>query len=261
MKSKLFIFILFFCNSAFAQDIFISSVSPGVNILSGNTSVAAKKGNKISNNSTLQLKDNGTCMIVDTKGRSVYLKSAGNYTYKSLNEMLSKRKEDDLVKGYVDMLLKNMFTHGDAGQTSVTTAVHRGRDLMKIPNDYTIVMGGVITLRWTPPTPKSWVRLVLRDDKGKIIDSVFKASGTTINSYRIPDGTLKAGIAYMWKSELFPERQHSDIYFHLLFADKADEDKIKKDVAQINKGSYDKNTRGELWKYLYFKWEKYYSEK
>jgi len=261
MKYSLLILFTFFSCSLFAQDILISSASGNVNILSGNTSVAARKGFKISATSTLQVKDNSTAMVVDTKGRSVYLKTAGNYTYKSLQQMLAKGKEDDLVKGYVDMLLKNMFTHGETGQTSVTTAVHRGMDLMMKPDDYAIVLNYDPTLYWLGPSSRSWMKVTVSDSTDVILDSVFKPFGSALRQYKVPLDKFKPGHAYFWKAELSPVKDTSDRYFHFLVADNADSSAILKDIKVMQANPNYKSMKHELLQYLYTKWDMYYRKK
>jgi hypothetical protein len=254
---SLLLFVFFSC-SVFAQDIFISSASGTVNMLSGNSTTAVMKGNKILKTSTLQLKDNSTAMIVDTKGRSVYLKTAGNYTYNELVKMLGKGKEDDIVKGYVQMLMKNMFTHGDAGQTSVTTAVHRGIDLMMRPEDYSIIITEDPVLVWLGPRSKVWMKLTVSDSSHVLIDSIFKQPSGALRSCRLPLDTFKAGMAYKWKAEISPTREVSDRYFHFLVANKADSNAIRKDIKKIQANPNFREMRKDLMEYVYTKWEMYY---
>jgi hypothetical protein len=261
MKYKLLFILLCAFSSAFAQDILISSASGPVSILTGNSTVAAKKGSQITKTSTLQLKEKATCMIVDTKGRSVYLKSAGNYTYQAIQQFLAKGKEDDLLKGYANLLVKNLFSHGDEGQTSVTTAVHRGNDLMKLPGDNTMLDGGTLTFRWTPPTPKSWVRLTISDRSGVVIDTLFKSDGRQVSTYPVPVSRFKTGMSYTWKAELSPVNKRSGNVYHFLIMDKADMPKLNKEASQLNRKVLDKATRKDLWQYIYTKWENYYKEK
>jgi hypothetical protein len=258
MKYRLLLLFTLLSFSVYSQDMFISSSSGTVNILSGNSTTAAKKGSKILKVSTLQLKENSTAMVVDTKGRSVYLKAAGSYTYSALTKMLGKVKEDDLLKGYAQMLMKNMFSHDDAGQTSVTTAVHRGIDPMMRPGDYSIIINDALTFEWFGPRSKVWMKLIISDSTHVLVDTLFTEPSGTIRHCKIPLELFKAATAYKWKAEISPNREASDHYFHFLIADKADSNAIRKDIQNIQTNPNYKEMKRDLMQYVYTKWEMYY---
>jgi hypothetical protein len=263
MKYISIVLFVFLSASSFAQtNLKISFVEGTVNILSGNSVVPAHKGSRISKNSTIQLKERSLCMILDTNGRSVQLKEAGNYTFDNISKLISSSKEDHTLSGLYKYLKDNLLaSHHSDDRSGIVAGVYRGVDLMEMPFDFSILFGGDIVITWKSPSAKGKVRLTIKDSMNKAVDSVFKPSGKPTNSFTLSTKMLKSGNSYEWKAELTPTRQPLNSYHHFLVADKADETEIQKDLKILQNKKYDKKIIDDLRKDIFLKWKAYYASR
>jgi hypothetical protein len=255
----LFLFISAYASSFSQGNLKISFVEGSVIILSGNSSVPAHKGTVLTKISTVQLKERSLCMVLDTAGRSVQLKEAGSYTYQDIFKLMATSKEDHTLSGLYKYLKDNFLATNEADKSGIIAGVYRGVTLMKMPSDYAILFGGDIVIEWKSPSAKGKVKLTIRDNMNKAVDSVFNPSGKAANSFTLSTQRLKAGVAYEWKAELTPMRQKVNSYYHFLIAGKANEREIRDDLKILQNKKYDKRVIDDLRRDIFMKWKEYYA--
>jgi len=231
-----------------------------VNIITNDKPVAAKRGAILTKNNFLQLKQGADCMLIEEKGRSLQVTSAGTYSFEMLQKMMANAGNAGVTQKFFSYVYENLFTGKKEDRLSVTPVVFRGDELMKTPFDNTIIISDAFTLGWKNPTGKIWAHLIIKDSTDKIIiDTVIKQS--TSLQINIAENNLQSGNIYKWKVEESGTRQQLEKYFHFLLAKKNDRKQILKDLKLLQNKNMSNNLKLEMQQDIFLKWKQYYLQK
>ena len=260
-KIYLLLFFVLIVTSASAQKNFVVyHITGNVNIVTGNKSAAAKRGDILTKNNSFQLNQGADCMLIEEKGKSLQVSTSGNYTFEALQKMMLNTTNAGVTQKFFSYVYQNMFSANKEDNLSVTPVVFRGNELMKSPNENTIIISDAFTLGWRKPSGKMWVHLVVKDNNDKmILDTVLKTS-TSLEINNIKNN-FAAGNFYEWKAEESGRPKPSDKYFNFLIAEKNDRKKILNDLKLLQDKSISNDLKMQMQQDIFLKWKQYYSLK
>ena len=231
-------------------------VAGDVNIISGNKTAAAKRGDVLVKNASLQVKQGASCMLIEEKGRSLQVNTPGSYSFDALQKMMANAGNAGVTQKFFSYVYENLFEkHGE--KLSVTPVVFRGDELMKTPADNTIIISDVFTFSWKKPAGRIPVHLfVLSDKEGEVIDTVLKAS--TSLPADIAKNNFVPGTVYKWKAEESGTRQPKEKYFSFLIAEKKHRKEILKDIKLLQDKKLSNKLRLQMEQDIFIKWQQFY---
>lgn len=258
MHIKIYIALFFVLVTTYAsaqKNLVVYHVTGNVNIIAGNKVAAAKRGDILTKNTSLQVKQSAGCMLIEEKGKSLQVNTAGTYTFEALQKMMADAGNTGVTQKFFSYVYENMFEkHGD--KLSVTPVVFRGEDLMKTPADNTIIISDAFTLGWKP-SGKIPVHVSIWNNKDeKIFDTVLKSS--TSLQVDITKNNFLPGTVYKWKAEESGTRQPKEKYFYFLIAEKKDRKHILKDIKLLQDKKLTKDLRLQLQQDIFDKWKEFY---
>jgi hypothetical protein len=261
VRTKIYIilFFLFIAISVYAQKNFVVyHVAGNVNTITNNKAAAAKRGDIITKNNSLQVKQGANCMLIEEKGRSLQVITAGTYTFEALQKMMLNIGKAGVTQKFFSYVYDNLFEkHGE--KLSVTPVVFRGDELMKTPFDNTIIISDAFTVTWKKPAGKIPVRLFVVSDKaGEVMDTVVRNATSLIVD--IAKNNFLPGTVYKWKAEEFGTRQPKEKYFYFLIAEKKDRKEILKEIKGLQDRKLTNELRQQLQQDIFKKWEEFYSK-
>jgi hypothetical protein len=210
------------CAGASAQkSLVVYHVTGRANLLAGNTISVAKRGNLIAKNNSLQLDKNSDCMLIDDKGRSVQVNTAGVFTFEALQKMMADAGKTGVTQKFFSYVYENLFSSKKNDQLAITPVVFRGEKRMKNPSDYTIIISDAATLSWKKSAGSTTVHMVIKDIGGnRFMDTLIKKSKSL--QLNLAEGNFLPGAVYEWKVEEAGSRSPKENYFHFLLAKTAD---------------------------------------
>lgn len=242
------------------KNLVVYHITGTVNILTADKPTPAKRGAILTKNNFLQLKQGSDCMLIEEKGRSLQVTSAGTYSFEMLQKMMTNAGNAGVTQKFFSYVYENLFTGKKEDRLSITPVVFRGNDLMKTPPDNTIIISDAFTVVWKNPSGKMWAHLVVMDSADKIIiDTVIKQSASL--QIDIAQNNLQRGNIYKWKVEESGTRQHSENYFHFLIAEKNDRKQILKDLKLLQDNKMSNSFKVEMQQDIFLKWKQYYLQK
>lgn len=247
--------------SASAQkNLVVYHVTGNVNIVSGNRSSVAKRGDILTKKNSLQVKQGADCMLIDEKGKSLQVNSAGTYTFDVLQKMMSNAGNTGVTQKFFSYVYDNLFSGKKGDKLSITPVVFRGDELMKIPADNTIIISDAFTLGWKKPAGKIPVHLTIWNNADeKIFDTVLN-HGISLQ-VDLTKNNFLPGNLYQWKTEESDTHQSKEKYFHFLIAEKNDRKQILKDLKLLQDKNMSNNLKLEMQQDIFLKWEQYYLQK
>jgi hypothetical protein len=260
IKYLLLFFVLIAASASAQKNLVVYHVTGNVNIVSGNRSSVAKRGDILTKKNSLQVKQGADCMLIDEKGKSLQVNSAGTYTFDVLQKMMSNAGNTGVTQKFFSYVYDNLFSGKKGDKLSITPVVFRGDELMKTPADNIIIISDAFTLGWKNPSGKIWGHVIIKDSADKIIvDTVIKRSASL--QINIAENNLQSGYIYKWKVEESGTRQHTENYFHFLIAGKNDRKQILKDLKLLQDKNMSNNLKLEMQQDIFLKWEQYYLQK
>jgi len=231
-------------------------VAGNVNIISGNKTAAAKRGDILTKNNSLQIKQGASCMLIEEKGKSLQVNTPGNYTFEALQKMMANAGKEGVTQKFFSYVYENLFEKHEE-KLSVTPVVFRGDELMKTPGDNTIIIADAFTFSWKKPAGKIPVRLVvLNKNDEKVLDTVLKTSGSL--QIDITKNNFLPGTVYKWKAEESGTRQPKEKYFSFLIADKKHRKEILKEIKLLQDKKLSGKLRLQVQQDIFLKWEQFY---
>ena len=263
VHTKIFFILLFALAviSAPAQkNLVVYHTTGNVNILTGNKSITAKRGDILTKNNSLQLSQGADCMLIEEKGKSLQVSTSGTYTFDALQKMLLNAGNAGVSQKFFSYVYQNLFSSKKEDNLSVTPVVFRGYELMKTPSDNTIIISDAFTLAWKKPSAKMWVHLIIKDNADEtIVDTVLKQSTSLeINSIK---NSFVPGNFYKWKAEESGTRKPSEKYFYFLIAEKNDRKQILNDLKLLQDKNISNALKAQLQQDIFQKWKQHYSLK
>ncbi|CAN5357850.1 hypothetical protein BH09BAC2_BH09BAC2_21710 [soil metagenome] len=269
-KFSILIINIFVSVCCIAQNnVVVYHVTGTVNLISGNSVKPAIRGTVIPANSSLQLKERSTCMLIDNTGKSVQINTAGTYAADVLKTQVTAQSSTDVTKKFFSYVYQSLLSHKPSAQMAITPVVFRDIQLQpkKTVHNYTIVLSEKIAFRWKATSNKP-VKITVQkaelntsnqEDKIRytgFIDSVFATSNELVSDAQI--NLLPPGFSYRWKAEpahiINPAKQF--IYF--LVAKKQDYAAIKKDQQILQTTGLSAAIKLQLEKDLFEKWQQKY---
>jgi hypothetical protein len=256
----LLLFVLTVLSASAQKNLVVYHITGDVNIVTGNKSSLAKRGDVLVKNNSMQMGNGADCMLIEQNGKSLQVNTAGTYSYEVLQKMMSSTSKEGVTQKFFSYVYENLFTNKKEDKLSVTPVVFRNNELMKTPSDNTIIISDAFTVGWKNPSGKMWAHLIIKDSSDKIvIDTVIKhASSLQIN---IAENDLQSGHIYKWKVEESGTRQHTVNYFHFLIAEKNDRKQILKDLKLLQDKNMSNNLKVEMQQDIFLKWKQYYLQK
>ena len=246
--------------SAFVQaqkDLVIYHVTADVKIITNSKGEVAKRGDVLTKNNSLLLKQNATCMLIAPSGKSLQVNTTGTYTFATLQTMLSKAADDNTTSKFFSYVYKNLFSARQGDQLAITPVVFRGEKLMQLPSDNSIIISDAISLEWKNSAGSSTVRLFIKDNTGRIyLDSVIKK--ITSLQINFAERNFVKGNVYEWKAEDADTRQPQENYFHFLIAEKSDRRNILKDLKLLQNKVLSSEVKKQMQQDIFNKWKEYY---
>ena len=260
IKYLILLFILTAVAASAQKTLVVYHITGNVNIVTGNKSAAAKRGDIFTKNNSLQLSPGTDCMLIEEKGRSLQVNTAGTYTFEALQKMMVNAGNSGVTQKFFSYVYQNLFSEKKGDNLSVTPVVFRGDELMKIPFDNTIIISDAFTLGWKKPGGRIPVHLIIKDSTEKIIlDALLKqVASIEIN---IAQSNFLAGNIYKWKIEESDTRQHKEKYFYFLIGKKGDHRLILKDLKLLQDKNISNDLKLEMQQDIFQKWKQYYSQK
>ena len=260
IKYLILLFILTAVAASAQKNLVVYHITGNVNIVTGNKSVAAKRGDIFTKNNSLQLSPGTDCMLIEEKGRSLQVNTAGTYTFEALQKMMVNAGNSGVTQKFFSYVYQNLFSEKKGDNLSVTPVVFRGDELMKIPFDNTIIISDAFTLGWKKPGGRIPVHLIIKENTEKIIlDTLLKqVASIEIN---IAQSNFLAGNIYKWKIEESDTRQHKEKYFYFLIGEKSDRRKILNDLKLLQDKNISNDLKLEMQQDIFQKWKQYYSQK
>lgn len=257
----LIVFFVLIASVVSAQKKFVVyHVTGNVNIVTGNNAVTAKRGDIIAGNNLLQMSKNSSCMLIEEKGKSLQVTVEGAYTFGALQKMMLTAGNAGVTQKFFSYVYDNLFAGNKEDKLSVTPVVFRGNELMKLPNNNTIIISDAFTLGWRKPLGKMWVHIVAKDSDDKmILDSVFK-TGTSLEINSVKNNFVP-GNFYKWKAEESGNSKPSEKYFNFLIAEKNDRKKILNDLKLLQDKNISDEIKVQMQQDIFQKWKQYYSLK
>jgi hypothetical protein len=246
-------------NASAQKNLVVYHVTGNVNIVAAGKTATAKRGDILTKNNSLQVKQGADCMLIEEKGKSLQVATAGMYTFEVLQKMMTNAGNTGVTQKFFSYVYENLFEkHGD--KLSVTPVVFRGEELMRTPADNTIIISDAFTIGWKKPAGKTPVHLwVLNDKDEKVIDTVLKNS--TSLAVAITKNNFLPGTIYKWKAEESGTRQPKEKYFYFLIAEKKDRKQILKDIKLLQDKKLTNDLKLQLQQDIFSKWEQFYLEK
>jgi hypothetical protein len=260
VHTKIYITLIFVLVAALAsaqKNLVVYHVSGNVNITTGNTSSPAKRGDVLTKNTSLQIKQGAGCMLIEEKGRSLQVSTPGTYTFEALQKMMTDAGNKGVTQKFFSYVYDNLFSGKRADKLSVTPVVFRGDELMKIPADNTIIISDEFTLAWKS-AGKIPVHLSILDNANeKVFDTVLKkATSLQIN---VTKNNFLPGAVYKWRSEEADSRKPKENYFYFLIAAKKDRKQILKDIKLVQDKNLTNELKLQLQQDIFRKWKQFYS--
>lgn len=242
------------------KNLAIYNVEGPVNIITVAKTVAAVRGNAISKDNSLQLKNNASCMLISSSGKSMQVTTPGTYTFNQLQQLFAQVKTNEVTKKFFGYVYDNFFSSNKSDPLAVTPVVFRGEKLMLLPSDNSIILSDAITFTWKKPVIKTPVRLTITEDAGKIIfDSVIKkANSLQIN---LSETSIIPKHLYQWKMEESDTHQPKNYFLHFLVADKKQAKKILQDLNLLRDKKLSPKLKEQMQQDIYEKWKQFYSSK
>ena len=247
--------------SASAQkNLVVYHTTGNVSIVTGNKSATAKRGDILTKNNSLQLSQGADCMLIEEKGKSLQISTAGTYTFDALQKMMLNAGNAGVTQKFFSYVYQNLFSSKKADNLSVTPVVFRGYELMKTPYNNTIIISDAFTLGWKKPSGKIWVHLVVKDSSDKmIVDTVVKQSASLeISSIK---NNFVPGNFYKWKAEESGTPKPTEKYFYFLIAEKNDRKQILNDLKLLQDKNISNDLKVQMQQDIFQKWKQYYSRK
>ena len=106
-------------------------------------------------------------MLIEEKGRSLQVSSAGTYTFEMLQKMMANAGNAGVTQKFFSYVYENLFAGKKEDKLSVTPVVFRGDELMKTPADNIIIISDAFTLGWKKPFRENLGALVIKDSADK----------------------------------------------------------------------------------------------
>ena len=260
VNTKIFLllfFVLIAATLSAQKNFVVYHVAGNVNVISGNTASTAKRGDVLTKNTSLQIKQGASCMLIEEKGKSLQIAAAGNYTFEMLQKMMLNAGKEGVTKKFFSYVYENLFSgkHGD--KLSVTPVVFRGEELMRTPPDNTIIISDAFTLGWKKPAGKIPVHLTIWNNSDeKIVDTIFKNS--TSLPINIEKNHFLHGAVYKWKAEESDTRQPKEKYFYFLIAEKKDRKQILKNAKLLQDKNLTNELKRQMQQDIFLKWKQFY---
>lgn len=260
IKYLLLLFVLTVACASAQKNLVVYHIGGNVNIVTGNKSTVAKRGDILTKNNSLQLSQGADCMLIEQKGKSLQVSTAGTYTFDALQKMMLNAGNAGVTQKFFSYVYQNLFSSKKEDNLSVTPVVFRGYELMKTPSDNTIIISDAFTLGWKKPSAKMWVHLIIKNNTDEtMVDSVFKKSTSLdINSLK---NSFVPGNFYKWKAEESGTRKTSEKYFYFLIAEKNDRKQILKDLKLLQDKNISNDLKAQLQEDIFQKWKQHYSLK
>lgn len=260
IKYLILFFVLIVASVSAQKNLVIYHVTGNVNIVTGNKSSVAKRGDILIKNNSLQVKQGADCMLIEEKGRSLQVNSAGSYTFETLQKMMSNPGNTGVTQKFFSYVYENLFSGKKGDKLSATPVVFRGDELMKTPSDNTIIISDAFILEWKKPAGKIPVHLTIWNNADeKIFDTILNRS--TSLQVDLTKNNFLPGIVYKWKTEESDTRQSKEKYFYFLIAEKNDRRQILKDIKLLQNKSMSNELKDQMQQDIFLKWKQYYSHK
>ena len=259
MHTKIYItlsLILIAVSVSAQKNLVLYHVTGNINMITNNKATAAKRGDILAKNNSLQIKQGATCMLIEGKGKSLQVNTAGNYTFDALQKMMTTAGNTGVTQKFFSYVYENLFDkHGE--KLSVTPVVFRGDELMKIPSDNTIIISDAFTMGWKKPAGKIPVRIsIWNNNDDKILDTVLRMS--TSLPVDITKNNFSPGTVYKWKAEESDTHQPKERYLHFFIADKKNRKDILKDIKLLQDKKLTNELRQQMKQDIFQKWKEYY---
>ena len=259
IKIKFLLFFLMMGEFASAQkNLVVYHVIGDIKIITNNKPEVAKRGNILTKNNSLQVKQNAGCMLIEQSGKSLQVNTAGTYPFEMLQNMMSKAEGNNVTSKFFSYVYQNLFSSKKSDQLSITPVVFRGEKLMMLPFDNAIIISDAVGLEWKHSAGSSTTHLLIRDNAGKIyLDTIIKS--TTSLQINFSERNFLPGV-YEWKSEEADTRQPQENYFHFLIAEKQDRRNILKDMKLLQDKTLSSEIKKQMQQDIFIKWKEYYSK-
>ncbi len=231
----------------------IYHTSGRVEIIQGNNSKIAVRGDAIAKSNSLLLREGADCMLIGANGKSLQLNSAGSYSYEKLQQLIIKAGVTNVSQRYFKYVYDNLFNVPKADKLSVSPVVFRDEVLMKEPVNYSIVLSTHFLFSWKKPVDKNSVRIIIRNEDVAIFDSVFKNATTAV----IDLSKLRHhGILYQWRAEEAGAKQHPDAWNEFLIPMKKDWKDVRAEQKLVHSNTLNKALKKQMQLDLFEKWKR-----
>ena len=251
------IFVLIAASLSAQKNLVVYHVAGDVNVISGNNTSTAKRGDVLIKNTSLQIKQGSSCMLIEEKGKSLQIAAAGNYTFEMLQKMMLNTRKEGVTQKFFSYVYENLFSgkHGD--KLSVTPVVFRGEELMRTPPDNTIIISDAFTLGWKKPAGKIPVHITISNNSDeRIIDPILKS--TTSLQFDITKKGFQPGTIYKWKAEELGTREPKDIFFNFLIPKISDRKHILNDLKLLQDKNLSPELKRQMQQDIFLKWKQFY---
>lgn len=258
IKIKYLFLLLVLAGTAVAQkNIAVYYVTGSANIITANKVTPAKRGDVIAKNYLLQLDKNAGCMLIDEKGRSLQVSTAGTYSLATLHKMMTDAGKKGVSQKFFSYVYDNLFSAKKADQLSITPVVFRGEKLMRSPADYTLIISDLLVLGWKRSAGNTSYHLVVKGAQPiGLLDTLIKKS--TSLQLNLAEHFLP-GNMYLWKVEEAGIREPKENYYHFLIAQKADRKKILKDLKMLQDKGLGNELKMQMQQDIFRKWAQEYA--
>ncbi|MBA2249499.1 MAG: hypothetical protein H0W12_04845 [Chitinophagaceae bacterium] len=236
------------------KNIVVYHISGDVKLLSEKKLSPAKRGDIISKKMELMISESATCMLIDPAGRSLQISKPASYSFDALIKMFSAATSSNVSAAFFKYVYENLFTADKNEKLAATPVVFRGEDLMKSPGNYSIIEPGAILFTWRKLAGKNPVRIIIKNEKEVIFDSVFKNS---IFFKFKPGNKILPANSYTWSATISGGNSINENHF--LVEDETDYPQIKKNLKLLENKKLLPAEKLQLQVDIFNKWIKFYS--
>lgn len=199
-------------------------------------------------------------MLIDDKGRSLQVNTAGIFTFDGLHKMMADAGKTGVTQKFFSYVYENLFASKKDDRLSITPVVFRGEKLMKSPSDYTIIISDAVALNWKKSAGSTTVHLVMKDNVGnRFMDTLLKKS--TSLQLNLAEVNFLPGVVCEWKVEEAGTRSPKENYFHFMIAKKEDRKKILNDLKLLQITGFSNELKLQVQQDIYQKWAQRYAAK
>jgi hypothetical protein len=94
----LLLFVLTVLSASAQKNLVVYHITGDVNIVTGNKSSLAKRGDVLVKNNSMQMGNGADCMLIEQNGKSLQVNTAGTYSYEVLQKMMSSTSKEGVTQ-------------------------------------------------------------------------------------------------------------------------------------------------------------------